>query len=140
MSPDKDKALVEKYPEIFRDRRGNMMETAMCWGFEHGDGWYDILDRLCAELMRLAEEDAAAGRERHVPVATQVKEKFGDLRFYVNGATDAQWDAIRKAEQETSVTCEWCGKPGKLRGGGWLYTACDEHTDPEDLNPPEDLP
>jgi hypothetical protein len=25
-------------------------------------------------------------------------------------------------------TCEVCGAPGKIRGQGWYYTACDEHT------------
>jgi hypothetical protein len=37
----------------------------------------------------------------------------------------------------SAVTCEECGAPGKRRGGGWVYTACDEHTHEDDLN--EDL-
>ena len=45
-----DKELVEKYPKIFRDRYSNMKVTAMCWGFEHGDGWYNILDALCSNI------------------------------------------------------------------------------------------
>ena len=45
-----DKQLVEKYPKIFRDRYSNMKVTAMCWGFEHGDGWYNILDALCSNI------------------------------------------------------------------------------------------
>jgi hypothetical protein len=27
-----------------------MQETCMCWGFECGDGWYDIINSLCANI------------------------------------------------------------------------------------------
>lgn len=33
---------------------------------------------------------------------------------------------IRKAEEESAVTCEWCGEPGTIdTSGGWLLTLCD---------------
>ena len=47
-----DKTLCEKYPKIFAQRRGKVTETAMCWGFEHGDGWYNIIDSLCSNIQR----------------------------------------------------------------------------------------
>lgn len=47
MNQDLDKQLCEKYPKIFKDRSGKVTETLMCWGFEHGDGWYDIIDNMC---------------------------------------------------------------------------------------------
>lgn len=50
MSPELDRQLCERYPLIFQHRRGNPRETAMCWGFEHGDGWFTLLDTLCALL------------------------------------------------------------------------------------------
>ena len=50
MSPELDKKLCEKYPKIFSLRYGDMKDTAMCWGFEHDDGWYNIIDRLCANI------------------------------------------------------------------------------------------
>lgn len=129
MKPELDEALCTKYPEIFRDRNGDMRTTAMCWGFECGDGWYDLLDTLCQELMDLSKEVDPP----HIPVATQVKEKYGTLRFYINGGTDAQWDAISRAGDRSGKTCEACGKPGKVTGSGWFYSACPEHTDPDDL-------
>ena len=33
----------------------------------------------------------------------------------------------------SSIICETCGAPGKHRGRGWFYTACDAHTKEEDL-------
>ena len=121
MKEELDKKLVEKYPKLYKDRWGNPRHTAMCWGFP-GDGWYDLLDRLSAKIEPLGA------------VATQVKEKFGELRFYyyigasntINGVNqDAVDDAIGEAEEESKRTCEACGEPGKMRGGFWLKCLCD---------------
>lgn len=48
MKKELDELLCSKYPEIFGDRHGNVTKTAMCWGFECGDGWFDLIDTLCA--------------------------------------------------------------------------------------------
>ena len=45
-----DKYLCEKYPKIFSERHGNMQETCMCWGLECGDGWFFLIDALCASI------------------------------------------------------------------------------------------
>jgi len=45
-----DKQLCEKYPLLFKDRNADMRTTAMCWGFAHGDGWFNIIDTLCWHL------------------------------------------------------------------------------------------
>jgi len=50
MNQDLDNKLCAKYPKIFRDRRAPMNQTCMCWGFEHGDGWYNIIDQMCANI------------------------------------------------------------------------------------------
>lgn len=50
MSPELDKHLCEKYPLIFADRNADMTQTAMCWGFDCNDGWYDIIDALCMAI------------------------------------------------------------------------------------------
>ena len=46
-----DEALCAKYPELFIERHGDMRQTAMCWGFECGDGWYPLIETLCYNLM-----------------------------------------------------------------------------------------
>ena len=50
MKPELDKALCEKYPKIFVNRHADMSTTAMCWGLEVGDGWYNLIDTLCEAL------------------------------------------------------------------------------------------
>ena len=46
MRQELDEELCKKYPKIFKDRHAPMTETAMCWGFDIGDGWYQIIDSL----------------------------------------------------------------------------------------------
>lgn len=50
MTPELDKALCEKYPKIFADRNKNMMQSCMYWGLAIGDGWYNIIDIMCATI------------------------------------------------------------------------------------------
>ena len=47
MKKELDELLCERYPKIFKDRYGNMQETCMCWGFDVGDGWFNIIDTMC---------------------------------------------------------------------------------------------
>lgn len=167
MREELDKKLVEKYPLIFKDRNKPMNETAMCWGFCHGDGWYNIIDTLCGLLYsdyrqakdryeavkkyyeesgrwpwvggkEITAEEVEEKRlamveaEKTVPVASQIKEKFGGLRFYVNGATEKHWNYITFAESMSYKTCEVCGAPGTYYPFGWHHVACDQHASDED--------
>ena len=73
----------------------------------------------------------------HVPkfIATQVKEKFGTLRFYYNGGDDFIDGVVSFAEGMSSEVCEYCGNKGKTRHGGWVRTLCDKHA--QDRKPQE---
>ena len=122
MKEELELELVRKYPTIFRDYRGDMRQTCMAWGMECGDGWYNLIDKLCSDLEQLGVE----------VVATQVKEKYGTLRFYCTVAgekADEAWDLINKAEDDSAKICEVCGKKGRLYGGGWYATRCKLHKD-----------
>lgn len=88
-----------------------------------GPGWAGIVGDLWDYL-----------KAQDPPVTIhQVKEKFGGLRCYVGGVpvkiSDAVYARIDQAEALSYGVCETCGQPGVLRGGGWLVTACDEHSE-----------
>lgn len=165
MKKELDEKLCRDYPEIFKNRRGNMKETAMCWGFECGDGWYHIIDFLCTGLMndvrrakhrvhhienerkedqtkwdawqKGAYGDAALAdarkhlteAEKNIPVAVQVKEKFGGLRFYVSGASDKHHEMISMVESLSYRVCEVCGTMKDVMSYhlGYIRTLCPEH-------------
>ena len=63
-----------------------MTKTCMCWGFETGEGWWQVLRRLSCELeaLNLLVYDKWKVRIQ----ADQVKEKFGTLRFYYSVECD----------------------------------------------------
>jgi hypothetical protein len=139
MKQELDEQLCARYPNIFVDRHADMRTTAMCWGFECGDGWYNILDQLCGNIQSHIDwsiknnawdvEKDSKNIRSVVPqvVAAQVKEKFGSLRFYYDGGDDYIRGLSVMAESMSMVTCETCGAPGQTRGRGWMYTACDTH-------------
>lgn len=88
-----------------------------------GDGWFDILDTLCTRLDVLE-----LSRTFRI---NQIKEKFGELRFYVSGIEDKGMDQvvmqwIFEAMGESRHVCEECGKPGARRALQWIQTLCDE--------------
>jgi len=186
MNQELEANLVSRYPILYSRRDLSMQETCMCWGFECGNGWFDIINTLSCELetinrriARRKERDdriklmlslvmaysfssfftcgilmvtgegnhpVMAGcvgivgllslwwmlriRRRHYPFveATQVKEKFGTLRFYLDTPLGDEIDAlVDKAEAASGVTCEACGCPGSLRcRKGWYSTLCDD--------------
>ena len=110
------------------NRDKSMMGTCMCWGFECGDGWFNIIDQLMHNIQ--GHIDWKNRDFEIVPQVTldQVKEKFGTLRFYYSGGDDAIDGMVRMAEAMSSVTCEECGKLGELRKDiGWYLTLCDKH-------------
>lgn len=127
MNQELDKTLCEKYPKIFSLRYGDMTDTAMCWGFEHDDGWYNIIDQLCANIQSHIDWQHKQGNPIPQVVAEQVKEKFGTLRFYIQGGDEYIDGLITMAESMSGIICEHCGSPGKRRDGGWIKTLCDQH-------------
>ena len=186
MRKELDELLCKKYPRIFVNRHGDMMSTAMCWGFDCSDGWFNIIDQFCRQaqwhidqgnrdrqktiVFNTALEQAINGNvdvlrdyytklfgdkdhiEKYVQediknkqyrdvreeisqiVAVQVKEKFGTLRFYYDGG-DRFIDGLESmAESMSAVTCEVCGSPGKLVGGGWVRTLCKTHAEEQNYN------
>ncbi len=59
--------------------------------------------------------------------ASQVKEKFGTLRFYYEGGDDFIAGVVMMAESMSGNTCEVCGDKGSTGGAGWISTLCDKH-------------
>ncbi len=162
MKKELDEYLVKRYPQIFRDRNGSIQETCMAWGFDVGDGWFHIIDRLCANIeghIKYIENNNERNKKNlekikkgeNVPewvkntyeengleivpvpkvIATQVKEKFGTIRFYISGGDERIDGLIAFAESMSGVTCEECGGVGQTRGSGWVSTRCELHAKKE---------
>ena len=171
MKTELEQKLFEKYPKIFGDRTKPATESCMFWGLEVGDGWYDLLDILCESFtytyttgIQVDEEDGKRlGIEPYADsyyftveppqvIATQVKEKYGTLRFYyredygeeilslletgkypdlqriIDRYSDYINGIVHFAETASGKTCEATGQLGELHSsGGWLKTLNKEY-------------
>jgi len=87
--------------------------------FPVGDGWKPLVEKLVADI---ASIDTSV-------MVSQVKEKFGGLRFYIYSGTPEVWKLIDKAERASYTICEECGDKAEQRSVGkygWIYTRCDK--------------
>lgn len=119
-----EQRMLATYPQLFSQPFG---------GFAIGQGWWPVIEALCANIQSHVNHrnEQATKYNRGVPmeqpVVAQIKEKFGGLRFYLDGGDEQIWGMIRMAEAWADSSCEECGSPGKRRSGGWIRTLCDHH-------------
>ena len=140
MKLELQKELATNYPTIFKNIGGDETKTCMAHGIQCNDGWYDLLDSLCYRISihctaqntrYIVETDkyefVVEGDPEYMQVvAAQIKEKMGELRFYVDGGDATTEGMIQMAEQMSTRICELCGSPAKTsRDSGWLHTTCD---------------
>ena len=77
MKQELQEKLFETYPDIFARRHMPESYSAMRYGIQCPDHWYDLIDTLCAKIQEYADERYL------ICEANQIKAKFGSLRFYV---------------------------------------------------------
>jgi hypothetical protein len=103
MRKDLEQKLANRWPNWF-DLDGDPHQTCMSRGFQHGDGWFNLVSRLCEQIEEVVDE-----QEQPFKVE-QVKEKFGGLRFYTNSLNNAIFTLVQTSELESFRICEVCGK------------------------------
>jgi hypothetical protein len=112
MNPKLEQQLMSKFP---------FMEISC----ECDDGWYHVIDRLCAKI----EWDLICYDNPDFTVL-QVKEKYGLLCFYTSSIPleSKIFDYISEAEEESTQTCEHCGSTNNvsLYGNYWVMRRCDK--------------
>lgn len=124
MTSETNQSLITKYPNQFQVTKY----------IECGDGWYDLLDRLCGAVQNRIDYNLRQGKESSF-TWSQIKEKFGGLRAYCYGADEYMRGAIDMAESMSYSICEFSGEKGKLRKNkrghdgkpvpAWLKTLSD---------------
>ena len=112
--------LFKDFPALYRGKDKSVRESLMPFGFECEDGWFELVYELSKKITELDPEGKVE--------ASQVKEKFGGLRFYINGAPREIHDLIAKYEKRSYQTCEICGAKGERRPDlSWVRALCDKH-------------
>lgn len=123
------KELIEKYPKIFQMYEGN--PSGVNWGIP--EAWIPVIDDLCGAIQRYIDGVSRWDKEKqdwvHPPQATciQMKEKFGGLRFYIDGGDDHIEGMISMAEHMCYNMCQHCGTKENLGvTDGWITICCKD--------------
>ena len=89
-------------------------------------GWREAFGiQMCEEIRQDLIKHNFLNKYRIV----QIKEKFGELRWYDEGIPTGSkvWDIIEKYSDISTHTCYVCGAPGKIiNDNGWLVTMCSD--------------
>ena len=64
----------------------SLFPNSLTYGIECEDGWFELIFNLCEQL-----------KDENIEV-TQIKEKFGTLRFYYNFESDKAKDLVKITE------------------------------------------
>jgi hypothetical protein len=126
-----ERRIMKKY--WFFHPEKSVKEGLMAFGFECDIGWFPIIEKLCEDINNVIDKEFPLMKSGKFPFeVSQVKEKYGGLRFYTNTSVDEIDDLIHEAEMVCERTCEICGGSGETmtKGGnpdGWIKTLCKRH-------------
>lgn len=130
MTPELEDLLIRKYPRILAQRQLPVTASAMGWGCDCREGWWQILDALFEAVAWHADESATA------PETAQIKQKLGSLRVYWDGDDDVVQAATWVAEEFSTMICEVTGRPGQMTvRGGFIQVLCPEEAEREGAVP-----
>lgn len=97
--------LFQTFSTLYRGRKKDCRYSSMCFGFEIGDGWFNLIYDLSDKITQFGKKN----KIKPFPEVLQVKEKFGKLRFYMLKHNDDIDKLINEAEEESSKICFNCG-------------------------------
>ena len=114
--------IQEKYFNWDKDKDNKIKTCYELFGIECGEGWSELYEPIIAKVHEFNEGKT----DEEKIYIHQIKEKFGGLRVYLSSYTEELSKMVDAAEEASFHTCEFCGKPGKERSDGWIYTLCDD--------------
>ena len=124
-----NKRLCERYPflQLRNPRTDKLIKSDYYTNLdEMPNGWRKAFGQeMCEEIRKVLIK----GNYLYDYRVVQIKEKFGALRWYDNGAPDSIYrelqDIINKYEEISERTCIWCGRPATKISLGWISPWCD---------------
>jgi len=122
MNKEHTAALIENFPELYRDYYLPPTQSCMHWGFECGDGWFEHINLLSVMLSSYLKQNPEIKEGFRV---NQVKEKYGTLRYYVTGGDEHTSNLIYLFEITSYFYCEKCGSTEDVKSTkGWISYLC----------------
>ena len=127
--------------EEFKNKHENFVTVSI----NIGDGWLPLVDKLCSMIKyklntivkyndiwldnKVIDELKHSTNKKLVEdfKIVQIKEKFGGLRFYIDGGDNEIHAWISFAESMSYEICEECGTNQNVGNtSGWIRTICGD--------------
>ena len=125
----KYKRICKRYPFlIIRNwKTDKSIEYPYTYLDDMPDGWKRVFGKqMCEEIRNVLIKGGYLYDYRVI----EVKEKYGGLRWYDNGAPSSIYnelqDIIDKYEKLSYRTCRCCGRPATKISLGWISPFCDK--------------
>lgn len=101
--------LYAEFPQLYIAHTHPIEESSMRWGFQCDDGWYELIRSLSRQLTEYADTHPDS-----IVEVSEVKEKFGWLKFHLTEADENTKKIIEHACMRSRTTCELTGQSGIL--------------------------
>lgn len=121
---EKNRELCKRFPFLIPTDHQPDYDWEYTWLDDMPDGWRKAFgEQMCEEIMQELVEHNCVDKYR----VTQIKEKFGELRWYDDFGTDKMYNEIfPKYEELSRRTCINCGAPATRISTGWISPWCDQ--------------
>lgn len=108
------------YNEVIKDAKNGNFDKFYEYYQSFGE------DFLVDKRLKIVTEEPTEIFPVYQVEAVQVKEKFGGLRFYIDGGSDEIFTMIHMAEHLSYGICEQCGATKNVTQNetGWISTLC----------------
>ena len=111
-----------RYPFLKFDIKSGFIQR-YCYWWSIPDGWRKAFGKtMCEEIRKELKHSGFL----HKYQITDVKEKYGKLTIYDDGAPEEIHDILLKYEYISARTCIVCGRLAKYRTDGWVEPYCEE--------------
>lgn len=123
MNPENTSKLLTTYTLLYRKLRDQ--------DFECGDGWFDLVWQVSAEIEAAAQFEGIPKNAEAWPSVGILKKKFGTLRMqFDTKVSEALETVAAKAYERSKEICELCGVPAlhtgiTHRSVGAIETLCE---------------
>ena len=102
MNKENTMKLVRRFPVLYQDFYSDMRETCMCWGFSHGDGWFNIIWQLSLAI----EEELGYSwlQERWFLFAKKYSRKWNNLIYNLSPVRERKLQMF-KGSTKPEIPC-----------------------------------
>jgi hypothetical protein len=114
MNAELTQKLLKRFPILYQDYDSPMTQTCMCWGFDHGDGWFEIIWQLSLAI----EEELGYSWPRERWYLLKKYSFRSGIASFLLCLPSAMTSASRKGQERKKIPFAGSSRK-RRRGTGW---------------------